>query len=227
MSLPRLLSLTTALLLTGVSYAAAPVAEDAQEQTQQSACAQATDGTSAEAMARSSDADIDGHGACRLSDGSIGKGRFRTAGVSAANDWNSRLDDPAGRRLAAGIDDHGLAQRTRVITLDAATGTQENGLDGWTAASATDLFAAQDTWYRTGDTLPAAVDGSTAADAGFVYSTGTVAVSSMGLPAALTSRDGGALDDAAVIPSPVPEPGTWAMLLAGLAMLAALARRQR
>lgn len=226
MRLPRRLSLTAALLLAGTSHAAAPVAEDGQEPTQQSACARATDDTSAEARARSSDADIDGNGACRLSDGSIGKGRFRTAGVSAANDWTSKLDDPDGRRLAAGSDDHRLAQRTRVIALDAVTGMRGNGSDGWTAASATDLFAAQDTWYRTGDT-PAAVDGSTADDAGFVYSTGTVAISSMGLPAALTSRDGGALDDAAVIPSPVPEPGMWAMLLAGLGMLAAVARRQR
>ena len=220
MTLRHPLSIVAALAFAGAAHAAAP-----QESAQQSACTQAVEGDAADAAARRNDADIDGNGACGLSDGGIRKESRRNTGVSASDSWHASLDDPEGRRFGFGSDGHRLGMRSAVVTLDAGDGAQGMTLDGWGSSAATDLFKADDTWHWPADALPGYVDGATT-EAGFVAVAAPVSAFALAAPDTLTSRTGGVLDDVATSPAPVPEPGTWAMLLAGLAMLAALARRR-
>lgn len=218
-----------------LAFANAVVAAETPPREERSACARTMNDEGAGARDRAGDADIDGSGACALDDGKVKKQSRANGGSSVGNEGGAQDVAPGGHRFGVAGDAHELASRGRVVTVDVSGDTLRGAIDGTRYRTGTDLFGSELDYAPVPAYWTARPDYSTATGAG--RDNGDLALTSVaegsfqaapgGAGGALTSRSGGSMlgDEGATSPtSPVPEPGTWAMLLAGAGVL--LARRR-
>ena len=225
------LALSTILLL-GSGAAHAQTASPPSN-TSESACQATTDSANGNA----DDANLDGtYSACRLVNGAIGYSTRTNAGTSAASEFEPAASDQVLRQPRVGEQNHRLSNFSGEQDIDGATSRLRPGRsDGNYRFGTRDFVSAaqeqpiEDAGYRGGRYLAAATSEQyapvTSARLAEPLPTGdTGGVGSGGAGGGLDSgSNGGNGLTTPVIPA-VPEPGTWAMLLAGLGLLA-VARR--
>jgi len=222
----HLLPIAALLAFSGTAAAA----DTAARAKQQSACARTMQDEGAGARERAEDADIDGSGACALDDGKVNKASRANGGTSGGGDPGGNDATPPGHSADIGTEAHRIGPGGRVVTVDLGSDTLRGAIDGVPYRAGTDLFGS-DLDYSPIPAYWHALPGYTAVG-GAAQDNGYLALRSVaegGMSAApvftagaLTARSGGSLlgEESGTSPtSPVPEPATWAMLLAGAGTL--------